>query len=76
MIKQKMNTPTIHEAFLPPKKKKGPESNQMSRSSSVYRKKKLPPYRGERNMLNTITGLKTAKSSLDDSTGQTTWFFQ
>lgn len=38
---------------------KGSQSNHMSKSSSVHRK-----YRGERNILNSIIRMKTAKSRL------------
>lgn len=54
-----MNTPTIYEAFLPLVGEKGPQSNHMSKSSSVHRK-----YRGERNILNSNIKMKTAKSRL------------
>lgn len=51
-----MNIPAIHEALLPLKGgKKGTPVQSSTKSSSVHRK-----YR-ERNILNNIVGMKTAK---------------
>lgn len=60
-----MNIPTIHEAFLPLKKKK--DSNPIKCLG-------FHQFIGntEKNILNNIIGIKTAKSRLWETTGQTT----
>lgn len=65
MVKEEMNIPTIHEAFLPPKRKKDPNPIKWLGFHQFIGNT-------EKNILNNITGIKTAKSRLWETTGQTT----
>lgn len=60
-----MNIPTIHEAFLPPKKKKDLNPIKCLGFHQFIGNT-------EKNIFNNIIGIKTAKSRLWETTGQTT----